>query len=75
MNLLKKYGRLKFNLEDLFTFRRYINEINKEGYKTLYDYSNYPDYKGDIIGRLALMGGQGTGKTTSIVNALKIHKA
>jgi len=69
--IAKKHGTLKYNLEDLFTFKRYINELNEKGYKTKHDYSEYPTYKNEHLGKLALLGGQGTGKTTAVVNALK----
>lgn len=66
-----KHVKRKLGLEDLFDFKRYINEIKPEGYDNKHDYSKFPIYKGQYNGKIGLLGGQGTGKTTAVVDALK----
>lgn len=64
--IAEKHVKVKYNLEDLFEFKRYINEVKPEGYENKVDYSSYPTYEGQHIGKLALLGGQGTGKLSLI---------
>ena len=73
VNIANKHIALKFTLEDIFSFKRYINEMGHT-YKNREDYSKFETYNAQNDGILALLGGQGTGKTTAIVKALKNTK-
>ncbi len=68
--LAAEHVKPKLYLEDLFEYKRYIHELIEESYENKNDYSKYEKYNGQTKGKIALLGGQGTGKTTSIVKAL-----